>query len=46
MCGHLDNAEEDLTKPIVSISFGNSVIFLIGGRNTSLFLLKFLNLLL
>jgi len=31
MGGHLDDAEEDLTKPIISCSFGNSVIFLIGG---------------
>jgi alkylated DNA repair protein alkB family protein 1 len=31
MGGHLDDAEEDLTKPIVSCSFGNTVVFLIGG---------------
>eukprot|EP01100_Stratorugosa_tubuloviscum_P004176 TRINITY_DN2038_c3_g1_i1.p1 TRINITY_DN2038_c3_g1~~TRINITY_DN2038_c3_g1_i1.p1 ORF type:complete len:386 (+),score=152.28 TRINITY_DN2038_c3_g1_i1:82-1158(+) len=35
MGGHLDNAEEDLTKPIVSCSFGNTVIFLIGGETKS-----------
>lgn len=34
MCGHLDNAEEDLTKPIVSCSFGNTVVFLMGSRST------------
>lgn len=27
----LDNSEEDLTHPIVSMSFGNDVVFLIGG---------------
>ncbi|PRP74245.1 hypothetical protein PROFUN_16303, partial [Planoprotostelium fungivorum] len=32
MGGHLDDAEDDLTKPIVSASFGNTVVFLIGGR--------------
>mmetsp|Transcript_33182 Transcript_33182/g.51467 ORF Transcript_33182/g.51467 Transcript_33182/m.51467 type:complete len:165 (+) Transcript_33182:31-525(+) len=33
MGGHVDDAEEDMTKPIVSISFGNTVVFLIGGRS-------------
>lgn len=32
MGGHLDDAEDDMTKPIVSTSFGNTVIFLIGGK--------------
>jgi alkylated DNA repair protein alkB family protein 1 len=32
MGGHLDDAEHDLTKPIVSISLGRSSIFLMGGR--------------
>lgn len=32
MGGHLDDAEEAMEKPIVSCSFGNTVIFLIGGR--------------
>jgi alkylated DNA repair protein alkB family protein 1 len=32
MGGHLDDAEHDLSKPIVSISIGCSAIFLIGGR--------------
>lgn len=32
MGGHLDDAEEAMEKPIVSASFGNTVIFLIGGR--------------
>jgi len=35
MGGHLDDAEEDLTKPIVSCSFGNTVVFLIGGKTRS-----------
>lgn len=26
-----DDAEDDLSKPIVSASFGNTVVFLIGG---------------
>jgi len=32
MGAHVDDAEDDMTKPIVSVSFGNSVVFLIGGR--------------
>ena len=32
MGGHVDDAEEDMSKPIVSCSFGNTVIFLIGGK--------------
>jgi alkylated DNA repair protein alkB family protein 1 len=33
MGGHLDNAEYEMEKPIVSLSFGNSAIFLIGGED-------------
>jgi len=33
MGGHIDDAERDMSKPIVSVSFGNTVIFLIGGRS-------------
>jgi alkylated DNA repair protein alkB family protein 1 len=36
MGGHLDDAEHALTKPIVSISYGRSAIFLIGGRQKSM----------
>lgn len=32
MGGHIDDAEHDLTRPIVSISLGRSAIFLIGGQ--------------
>lgn len=32
MGGHLDNAELEMTKPIVSLSFGNDAIFLLGGE--------------
>jgi len=32
MSAHLDDAEDDMSKPIVSVSFGNTVVFLIGGR--------------
>ena len=32
MGGHVDDAEDDMTRPIVSCSFGSSAIFLIGGR--------------
>ena len=32
MGGHLDDAEHDLTKPIVSISMGRPAVFLIGGK--------------
>lgn len=33
MGGHLDDAEHDLRKPIVSLSLGSSALFLIGGRD-------------
>lgn len=33
MGGHLDNAEYEMEKPIVSLSFGNSAIFLLGGED-------------
>ncbi len=32
MGGHLDDAEQNLEKPIVSFSIGRSAIFLIGGQ--------------
>ena len=32
LCGHLDNVEETFDMPIVSISFGNTAVFLIGGQ--------------
>eukprot|EP01125_Pyxidicula_operculata_P018766 TRINITY_DN6704_c0_g1_i1.p1 TRINITY_DN6704_c0_g1~~TRINITY_DN6704_c0_g1_i1.p1 ORF type:complete len:309 (-),score=37.47 TRINITY_DN6704_c0_g1_i1:11-937(-) len=32
MGAHVDDSEDDMTKPIVSVSFGNTVVFLIGGR--------------
>ena len=32
MGGHLDDAEHNLAKPIVSMSFGRSAVFLIGGK--------------
>jgi len=32
MGAHVDDAEEDMSKPIVSVSFGNTIVFLIGGR--------------
>lgn len=32
LCGHLDDAELEFDWPIVSISFGSSAIFLIGGE--------------
>jgi len=35
MSGHLDNAEEEMDKPIISISFGNSAVFLLGGETKS-----------
>ena len=34
MGGHVDNSEQDMSKPIVSLSFGNEAIFLMGGRTT------------
>lgn len=33
MCGHIDDSEEDLSKPIVSLSCGLTAVFLIGGRS-------------
>lgn len=33
MGGHLDDAEHDLRKPIVSLSLGCSALFLIGGKD-------------
>jgi alkylated DNA repair protein alkB homolog 1 len=30
MSGHLDDAEYEMKKPIVSISFGNTAVFLLG----------------
>lgn len=36
MGGHLDDAEHDLSKPIVSLSLGRSAIFLIGGKLKSI----------
>ena len=32
MGGHVDDAEEDMSKPIISVSFGNTVVFLIGSK--------------
>eukprot|EP01132_Coremiostelium_polycephalum_P009055 gene9055-11093_t len=32
MGGHLDDAEEEMEKPIVSISFGSTAVFLMGGE--------------
>ncbi|KAF2072299.1 hypothetical protein CYY_006377 [Polysphondylium violaceum] len=32
MGGHLDDAEEEMEKPIVSISFGATAVFLMGGE--------------
>lgn len=36
MGGHLDDAEDDMTKPIISTSFGNTVVFLIGGTERNI----------
>jgi len=33
LCAHLDDVEETMDQPIVSVSFGNTGIFLIGGRS-------------
>ncbi|KYR02611.1 alkylated DNA repair protein [Tieghemostelium lacteum] len=33
MGGHLDDAEEEMEKPIISISFGSTAVFLMGGEN-------------
>jgi len=32
LCGHLDDVEYDRIAPIVSVSFGSSAIFLLGGK--------------
>uniref|UniRef100_A0A6B2LCC8 Fe2OG dioxygenase domain-containing protein n=1 Tax=Arcella intermedia TaxID=1963864 RepID=A0A6B2LCC8_9EUKA len=32
MGAHVDDAEEEMSRPIVSMSFGNSVVFMMGGR--------------
>jgi len=32
MCGHVDHSEDDLTKPIVSFSVGQTAVFLLGGE--------------
>ena len=32
MGGHLDDREEDMTQPVVSLSFGLPAVFLMGGR--------------
>jgi alkylated DNA repair protein alkB family protein 1 len=33
LCAHTDHSEYDaLTKPLISISFGNAAVFLIGGQ--------------
>ena len=31
LCGHIDDAEPDLTQPLVSLSLGRPAVFLIGG---------------
>jgi alkylated DNA repair protein alkB family protein 1 len=36
MGGHLDNAEYEMKKPIISISFGCDAIFLLGGETKSI----------
>ena len=36
MGGHIDDAEHDMSRPIVSISIGCSAIFLLGGRDKSI----------
>jgi alkylated DNA repair protein alkB family protein 1 len=33
LSGHTDHSEEDLSAPLISISFGQSAIFLIGGQS-------------
>lgn len=36
LCAHTDHSEYDaLTKPLISFSFGNSAVFLIGGPTKS-----------
>jgi len=35
MGAHVDDAEEDMSKPIISVSFGNTIVFMIGGRTRS-----------
>jgi alkylated DNA repair protein alkB homolog 1 len=32
LCGHVDDAETDVTAPIVSISMGAAAVFLVGGH--------------
>ncbi|EFA85990.1 alkylated DNA repair protein [Heterostelium album PN500] len=32
MGGHLDDAEEEMEKPIISISFGSTAVFLMGAE--------------
>ena len=32
LSGHQDHSEENLDAPLISISFGNSAVFLIGGK--------------
>ena len=32
MGGHVDKYENDLSQPLVSISFGQSAVYLIGGK--------------
>jgi alkylated DNA repair protein alkB family protein 1 len=34
LCGHCDDVEFDFESPIVSISIGNSAVFLLGGRTS------------
>ncbi|CAF0936700.1 unnamed protein product [Didymodactylos carnosus] len=36
LCGHTDHSEENLDRPLISISFGNIGIFLIGGQDKSI----------
>jgi len=36
MGGHLDDAEHDLAKPIISLSLGCSALYLLGGRKKDL----------
>jgi alkylated DNA repair protein alkB family protein 1 len=33
LSGHQDYSEENLEAPLISISFGNSAVFLIGGKS-------------
>ena len=37
LCAHTDHSEFDaLTKPLISLSFGNAAVFLIGGQTKSI----------